>query len=176
MAQNSLTNVLTVNQGKHSFKPYRFGLRWKPYAMIYGVQFDKNAKYDLEGVDQKDWNKGGGISYSLFSNHKNSIMWAWRYDTFAEMFEFSGYTHNRGQVQKSEPAIFKVAPGESVSIFIRIESDLTFFEFRSSNQAKVFSMETPKRRSLARVIGAWFGGNQAAPKKLSFLQYQKQIQ
>lgn len=179
---------MKVKKGKHGFKPYRFRLEWKPQAISFGVVFGEGAKYDLGNQDQYDWNKGGGISFDLLTNHRRSAMWAWRYNIFTNTFEFTPYVHDRelivkgdnlqyrGTAIKGKP-IFEAAPGEPLNITIRFwgNNRIVYF-FHSSTDSAVIEIKARIYRKLGRRIGAWFGGNNPAPQDLDFIEYQKTFQ
>jgi hypothetical protein len=58
-----------VKKGKHDFKPTdSIGIANPCLKEIkYKVIFTESCKYILPGEDQDDWNKGGGVSFSLLS-------------------------------------------------------------------------------------------------------------
>ena len=168
---------MKVRKGKHGFKPYRLTLRRKPELLASGVIFGEAAKYKLPYPDQADWNKGAGIAYRLLTNHKRSVMWAWRYNPFANSFEFTGYVHGKsGAVVKEDKNFFSAAPGEPVGITVMVNPDHVTFMFQGTLEGKTIVLPIDfKPGRLGRGIGAWFGGNNPAPKNLSFELYQNII-
>jgi len=168
---------MKVKKARHGFKPYRFGLFWKPWTIVSGVIFGEEAKYYLPYPDNYDWNKGGGLSFSMFTNHKNSVMWGWRYSQLYNQFEFTAYIHDNGKVKKEDKNYFVAIPGEPVTIQITIHSSHVAYTFKSGTDSRTFSIPISfKPGRIARRIGAWFGGNNAAPKDLSFILYQNTIE
>lgn len=173
---------MKVKKGKHQFKPYKLRFAWKPKGIAFGVIFDESAMYDLESNDQFDWNKGGGLSFNLFSNHRKSAMFGWRYNIFENSFELTPYIHNGKQIIKgdnlpdSPNAVFSVSPGDPVNVTITFHKDLIFYYFTSSYQRSTVAISVNGwKYRFARRIGGWFGGNRSAPKDLEYKVYQNQI-
>lgn len=64
----------TVRKGCHLFLPLQLGCFKSDFKKLaWQGRFTESCRYDLKSSDQKDWNKGGGISHDLFTNKKNSL-------------------------------------------------------------------------------------------------------
>lgn len=167
---------MKVRKGKHAFKPTRTRLNIKPRHLFVGAIFDQEATYTLNRGDQWDWNKGGGLSFNLLTNHRRSAMYAWRWNPETIRFEFTDYIHDGREIIKGTQ-IFSARAGEPVSIWIYFKSRAIFYRFTSGNETKSYFV--PVKFSpgfIARRIGAWFGGNRPAPRNLEFTEYQNQVQ
>jgi hypothetical protein len=167
---------MKVKKGKHVFKPLRTRLYINPRTLFIGAIFGQEAVYDHGTLDQQDWNKGGGLSFNLFTNHRRSAMYGWRWNPKTTRFEFTDYIHDGRQIVK-ETQIFSVHPGEPLSVFIYFKLGLIFYKFRSNDRSLSYFVPVKfKPGFLGRRIGAWFGGNLPAPRNLEFTEYQNQIQ
>ena len=65
-----------------------------------------SMKYDHGINDQFDWNKLFGLKVNYFKPHKDSMMWAWRYNPNKDELEFMPYQHRTGKVVKHNDLIF----------------------------------------------------------------------
>lgn len=92
--------ILKVKKGKNLFKANCFDIIPKVYLTtdyLYtgSVIFTEDSKYQLDSKDQKDTNKGYGISNSLISNFTSTtIMLGWRYNPSTDLFELYPYCHD----------------------------------------------------------------------------------
>lgn len=158
-----------VKKGKHDFKPTdSIGIANPCLKEIkYKVVFTESCKYILPGEDQDDWNKGGGVSFSLLSNRKNSVMWAWRYKPVFDRIQLCAYWHENGVAHYAETENdfpFACNPGEEITISIRKAGKDWFVDFRAHDgyfQKPVTAKGTP-----IRPIGVYFGGNRPAPQDI----------
>ena len=131
--------------------------------MEFRATLDHNATYDLQGRDQMDWNKLTGISYCLFTSHKNSAMIGWRYCIDSNLFELNAYYHIDG-VRTYTETLVQVQPGEEFSGSIRLEDGTVITTINDVTHAESF----PKLRGIRRRISSWFGGNRPAPNNIHF--------
>lgn len=151
------------------------------------VLFTEQSKYILDPTDQKDLNKGYGISGNLTNNHDISIMLGWRYNPQTDLFELTPYAHNGSLSKriwpsdnKHNPKILKTVPvGEPVTYYISKLGPTTInFYFLGSELEDIFTVDFYKPiPKLLRQIDYWFGGNDSnndglggkAPHDLSLL-------
>ena len=99
----------TIFKGKHAAQIYGMAtpapvIRRGVKNVAWTVCFDKNCAYTLPGADQRDWNKGGGLSFAsallskeMLSNHVDSAMWGWRYNPLTGLIELTAYCHIDGK-------------------------------------------------------------------------------
>jgi hypothetical protein len=164
----------TVKAGKHDFWPPELRTPYNLNRLEYlewVVIFDASCAYHLPGEDQKDFNKGGGISFDLLSNTRNAVMWAWRYNPQVDQIELCGYWHNAGIRYIGEgPELWqmRVNFGERVKVriyrqgqswrvkFTRLDVDKEPMESVEAGQV-IYTGKYGYR------IGLWFGGNLPAP-------------
>lgn len=162
--------IISHKQGRHRSKPYRLKIG-RITRRSFRYYFNDEAKYDLKDRDQWDWNKLFGISFHLFSSHKNSAMIGWRYSKLHDQFEFNAYAHIGGDTYYTE-ALFVIPGSGSINLDIEVVDKSVFFRFSSIDHIAVGQMEYqydfPKLNKIRRGIEAWFGGNRTAPSKVSF--------
>ena len=163
--------IYEVKKGKHSF---RSGLclpkiRKRPSILTYEVILSGSAIYVLDNEDQLDWNKGGGYSFDLFTNHKNSFMWAWRYNIEKAVFEVTHYVHDGDKIHKGDNSFLSVPAGQKFIIDVTIQKDKYLFWMQSGNNlVENVVYHNSKQGNIVREINPWFGGNRPAPTDLSF--------
>ena len=166
--------TLTVKEGKHDYKPTKFWIGRGEYHFRYHVSMGADNEYDLVDNDQLDWNKGGGISNYLWSNHKMSAMWAFRCNPLLKTFEMCGYFHNGNEIlypgRIIQPnKVVVVGYDEEIIIDVYMVKGIMEVTFFTSNMQhlETYLVKKYKDRRWCREIGAWFGGNEVAPRKLS---------
>jgi hypothetical protein len=169
----------TVKAGKHAFSPYAFCLKRNPKQMAWRVTFGKGSDYTLPYPDNRDWNKGGGLSYRMLTNHEHSIMWGWRWNAEKNEHEVCMYAHLDGvrKVGKSHTAppdvqdkevAYEVPFGIECLITLKIENGKYLMGFSVPGRPVNYCALTyTHREGWARCIGAWFGGNRQAPQNMT---------
>lgn len=157
-------------QGRHRSKPYRLKIG-RISRRSFRYFFDEAAKYNLQDNDQWDWNKLFGISFHLFTSHKNSAMIGWRYNIADDQFEFNAYAHIDGERYYTE-ALFVLPGSGSIDLDIEVVDRTVYFRFSSIDQISAgqieYQFDYPKLNRLRRAIEAWFGGNRTPNRKISF--------
>ena len=164
-----------VKQGKHDYRPNKFWIKKGQHKFRYHVVMDENNVYDLVDEDQHDWNKGGGISNYLWSNFKMSCMWGFRFNKESNLFEHAGYFHRNGDVlypgRGFDPTkIVSTDLGEHFIVDVvmkKSQMSVIFYDIQE-NVRETYEVDKPKHRKYSREIGSWFGGNETAPRDLSF--------
>lgn len=159
--------VLCVKKGKHDFKPLRmpFEVPWilpSKLRFKWRFSFDASCLYDpQEDKDlANDWNKGGGVTLSLFKNTRNAAMWAWRADFENGKIEVAPYFNkDNGIIFPDHDKILSFYPGQVGEVIVRREKSLWFVEVNHIiDEIRVSQSEKLKRPWFVRVLGAWFGG------------------
>lgn len=110
----------TFKTGKRTLTPCEPLQIWQPgkfNGVEYTVRFDETIRYRLPGEQQWDWLKGGGVSLDLFTNHRNSAMWGFRYNPDTDKVELNAYAHIKGKNYYTKP-LAEVAPGETFRVKI----------------------------------------------------------
>jgi len=181
-------NRYTVYPGRHTFKLW--GRVWGPPCIKrkvkrieWVVRFTESCRYTLDNGDQDDWNKGGGVSFDLLTNHTDSAMWAWRWNPERQVIQLSTYCHVDGGVLKARTAlgpdqtspevVAEVEIGQTVDISLRIEHDRYAFTFETAEGTSNYWTPHNHDKKLARTIGAWFGGNRQAPQRIDIYLTRK---
>lgn len=159
----------------HFSIPSFFHIRKKPMALRYNVRFNKSCRYDLDNLDQRDWNKLNGITNALFGNaqYSQTFMLAWRYNVVTEKFEVGAYLHDHPQQQRSTPedngCIWEL-DGETCVVRVILVKDIMVVYINEQQ----FNIDTNIRFNwLTRATNPWFGGNNPAPK---FIHYDVEFE
>jgi len=169
-----------VEEGKHAFKPKMF--RYTNAKILqYKYKFNETVNYNLGNDNQCDWNKGGGLSAHLFTNHKNSAMWSWRYDLNGDIL-IAPYFHINGETLWAKAPCSTLSPSKTDNSlpYVRVKPNQEFtitFSIITKNRVGItinvggkdvyVEKEFPKASfKWWREIGPWFGGNEVAPQKI----------
>lgn len=167
--------TFTCDQGEHAFGPsVSLNIRRRPNEVYWQCRFGESCRYDLQGVDQLDYNKLAGLSFNLFTNHQCSAMLGWRYNLDRDLVELTPYYHVDG--------VRIIGPGNSARPILSVPIGVEFtywliIDYQAGEVYTVVSyvMESYHRQDFGRIrpflglvreIGAWFGGNQAAPHRM----------
>ena len=134
--------------------------------------------YVLDGENQSDWLKAGGIAYSIFNSHKKSIMLGWRY--LNDEFHYTPYHHkSNGDIVRYDKPQTVTGTGyivgklyEPIKMTIRRFDDglIIKLENLASNQVTVLT-SSGKFPKLGRRIISWFGGTLPPSHKVSYYLY-----
>lgn len=169
-----------VQKGQHRFRSSRFDMPriWKdPRVISYRVWFSPSCAYTLPGREGEDWNKGGGVSFDLFTNHTDSVMWSWRYNPATDLMELGLYCHVDGKVVRAKPhgteVLATVPRGHEIEIRLTIGRNLKAYGMEVGDSGAIIPYTHDKRT--ARTINAWFGGNLPAPHDMSVHIERKRI-
>lgn len=155
--------------------------------VTWKVVFDESCLYRFDYPDNHDWNKGGGVTMDLFSNHTDSTMWSWRRDIQVEGYiEVGIYSHvngeevvwNTGSGGIYSETLIWVKPGIELSIQLQIDRGRKTYDWTAWSKVTGAVKETPSipfthDKKWSRTIGAWFGGrseitgkNSVAPNEM----------
>lgn len=157
---------ITIFKGTHFAIPNSFAYFTK---RVTGTgTFTTDTVYDLKDEDQYDWNKFTGIAFTPLEPDRNSAMVGWRYNLTSQQFEIAPFYN----VDKQ-----RILPNEFTEV-ISVPADETFNYFvdytgitLSYGGTTVFKAYpvglTPNVWTAVRVSG-WFGGNEVAPRTLSY--------
>ena len=88
-ARSPIRNRIVIFKNTHLALPPQMVFFAKRVAGT--ATFTENSVYDLQTVDQYDWNKLTGISFTLLRPDTDAIMVAWRYNVTTQMFEVGPY-------------------------------------------------------------------------------------
>lgn len=129
--------------------------------------FTDNSIYDLHNVDQYDWNKLTGITFTPLRPDTDAIMVAWRYNLTTQMFEIGPYYNSDlARIMPTESEIISVPLGEKFDFALDYHGiTLTYGDqtvYKPLPEGLV-----PRFWSSER-ISSWFGGTSVAPKTISY--------
>lgn len=172
----SLT-IYTVQPGKHDFWPPepRTPVLSGGFSWQWDVVFDASCRYSLPGEDQKDFNKGGGVSMRMFSNNRDAVMWAWRYNPKGDKVDITLYVNRNGKNEIGEPGklvLLGVPVAERVRITLTYSGGGNWSLTAAHRDAsgRVVDIATMynniKTPAVLWRLGLWFGGNQPAPNEM----------
>lgn len=159
--------LLYVKKGQHDFRPIN-----QPFELPlilnsnrkfrWEFSFDKSCLYNHQNDNDLkwDWNKGGGVSLSLFDNTKNSAIWAFRANYENGTISVAPYFNsNSGIVQPWNGDIQEFYPDQKGEATIWREKRKWFVKIKHiTNQAHIQKAQTLKAPWVVKTIGAWFGG------------------
>jgi hypothetical protein len=141
-----------------------------PETVTWEVIFH-NPEYALGYPDQRDWNKGGGYSFDLLDNHRNSFMWGWRWNPEDRVVDATGYAHVNNQVVKEDYNLFQVEKKEPFRVNITILPNQYVYVFQTESGKDLLITlphnNDPGDRS-GKTITPTFGGNRVPNKIVSF--------
>ncbi len=164
----------TIKKGEHYSSPKKVKLLTSPMKKGFQwlIYFDDTCKYNLNSVDQLDWNKACGISlFDFIPNDNNSIRLGWRYNPESDKIELTAYVHDQGPTVFLPDEPFEVDPHKGIRVTIRTYVDKWVLEVTEieAKKTKTFSY-TPKEVNtymFAYENGFYFGGNKTAPHDMA---------
>lgn len=157
---------IRVFKGTHVALPLNWAFFTK--KVTGSATFTPDTAYDLGDVDQYDWNKLTGIAFSPLQHDRNSAMVGWRYNLTTEEFEIAPFYN----VDKK-----RILPNEQTEV-ISVPADQSFTYTVDYNGITInYGDQTvykpypeglkPIQLTASRVSG-WFGGNEVAPRTVSY--------
>lgn len=147
---------------------------WRRRELWLEASLDWRATYEIEGQDQMDWNKLGGVA-AVWGSWRhggmvNKAMAAWRWVPGERMFHFGIMWHGADgarSLPESNGTIVKVAPGHSVRFaFYMGLGDAISARVEAPGNAKDVVCEGTLVRRLMRSVTPYFGGNRRPPRRL----------
>ena len=130
--------------------------------------FTINSAYDLQDVDQFDWNKFTGIAFTPLEPDRNSAMVGWRFNLNTQEFEIAPfYNVDKKRILPNEVTeVISVPAGETFTFDVNY-TGITL-DYGDQHVVKAYPEGLiPNVWTAARVSG-WFGGNEVAPRTVSY--------
>ncbi len=164
-----------VKQGSHYFKPtVALNVDSHLTEIKWAISFTEDCIYNHNDVDQLDWNKLCGVSFDLFTNHKNSAMIGWRWNVNTQKMELTPYVHVDGTRWFWESgSVFTTVPiNQRFFVTMKIDWENNTVAMEVTSAFKVYFKQQYTKLSkkywfiktkFTREIGAYFGGNKPAP-------------
>lgn len=180
-----ILRIFHVKAGKHDFWPpeMRVPYRSRGLSLTWDVVFDATCAYTLPGEDQRDFNKGGGVSLELFSNNRNALMWGWRYTPDLKTIELCQYVNRKSKHEigtGTDLVQLRVPIGQRCRVNLTyLEANLWQYTFELLNidrqpVQRIVTYATINTPSLVYRLGLWFGGNRPAPQDMQvWVDFQK---
>lgn len=159
--------LITIYKGTHFAIPNNFGGFFVQKVEGTGT-FTADSIYDLKDVDQFDWNKFTGIAFAPLEPDLNSVMVGWRYNLTTEEFEIGPYYNvDKARISPQDPSqIISVPAGQTFNYLVDY-SGVTL-SYGDKTVSKPFPEGlTPNVWTAVRISG-WFGGNEVAPRTVSY--------
>jgi hypothetical protein len=173
-AATSLQSLLCDPRGRQItvFRGVHFVIPQSPAIFVKKVSgtgtFTTDSVYDLKDVDQYDWNKFTGIAFSPIQHDRNSVMVGWRYNLTSQEFEIAPfYNVNKERILPNEQTeVISVPAGETFQY--NVDYSGVTISYGDKTVFKPYPPGlTPNIWTAVRVSG-WFGGNEVAPRTLSY--------
>lgn len=153
--------IYICRQGRNAFEPSIAWLNWRYNVKRFGwkVRFLPSCRFIIDGHDQKDWSKVGGLSRHLYKNDVNSTMAGFTYDPEVDKIALNCYSHISGDTVRSATQLY-VEIDKYVDIWFESNYALdmvrTYFLYEGG--LKFYDTTYGKLGRFTREIGAWFGG------------------
>ena len=159
--------LITIYKGTHFVIPNRWAL-WVTKDSG-GATFTANSAYDLKGVDQLDWNKLAGITFTPWRPDRNSSMVVWRYNLQDGTYEVGPFFNvDFRYVFPTVDEIITVPADQSFTYSVDYDGISVTYGDRTVSKSTPADLK-PNFWTSARVTG-WFGGSEVAPRTISYYQ------
>jgi hypothetical protein len=156
---------ITIYKGTHFAIPNSAGLFVK--ETVGTGTFTTNSAYDLQDVDQFDWNKFTGITFTPLEPDRNAAMVGWRYNLSTQEFEIGPYYNvDKARISPNDNQIIRVPVGETFHFDVNYAGITLTYEDQRVEKPYPPGL-TANVWTAARVSG-WFGGNEVAPRTVSY--------
>jgi hypothetical protein len=144
----------------HWFLPVIPRFYWNKKQFNWTVNFDSSCAYDLGDDDQYDWNKLVGVSQH-FNPRINSIRFGWRYNPTTKLIEIASYKETNYKFEFNTLASIEL--NKDIKLTIQLYSGLVALSVNDDTYITSFNLNT----KLLMRANPYFGGNNAAPHKMS---------
>lgn len=129
--------------------------------------FTEDSKYDVQGVDQYDWLKLTGITFTPLRPDTDAIMVAWRYNLDTEMFEIGPYYNSDlARIMPTEDQIISVPANETFDYSLDYNGITLTYGDKTVFKPLPETLH-PNFWTSVRING-WFGGTSPAPRTVSY--------
>lgn len=151
---------------------------WKKKSQFaWQVKFTEESHYDLQSIDQRDWNKGGGITFNYLNHLIDAAMWGFRKNLDTNKYELCAYCHvdskriiptvKSGVIYQDKEIALELPENTVGLINLMIDWDNKKYKFSFTDGIVVNYFEVPFNHSLVnqKEITCNFGGNRKSPNK-----------
>ncbi len=137
--------------------------------------FTPDTSYDLGDVDQYDWNKLTGIAFSPLQHDRNSAMVGWRYNLNTEEFEIAPfYNVDKKRVLPNELTEVISVPADQAFTYT-VDYDGITVSYGDKTVYKPYPEGLKPIQLTASRVSGWFGGNEVAPRTISYYLKLKRL-
>jgi hypothetical protein len=159
--------LITIYKGTHFVIPNRWAL-WVTKDSG-GATFTADSAYDLKVVDQLDWNKLAGITFTPWRPDRNSSMVVWRYNLQNGTYEVGPFFNvDFRYVFPTTDEIITVPVDQTFTYSVDYDGISVTYGDRTVSKSTPADLK-PNFWTSARVTG-WFGGSEVAPRTISYYQ------
>ncbi|TDO12062.1 hypothetical protein EV580_3786 [Mycobacterium sp. BK086] len=163
-------NLIVTFKGQHVALPPQIVFFVKQVAGK--ATFTENSVYDLHNVDQYDWNKLTGISFTLLHPDDDALMVAWRYNVDTNMFEVGPYYNmDFARIMPADDEIISVPVDETFTFNVDYQG-ITVQYGDTVVYKPIPEGLHPNQFSAFRIF-SWFGGTSVAPRTISYYMQLK---
>jgi hypothetical protein len=161
----------TIRTGSHDFRPNAFPWPIKgDFDLVLKLDLHENCWFPPDSIPcGRSWNKGGGITEYFSLNNHNSLLLAWRPADEGGIFEVCMYVNDAEGGWCASAPLFMPTYHTACMIFSRRGQQLSSRLEIWHGQEKMQSGKTHIQITISgwlRKVGAWFGGQCPAPKKM----------
>lgn len=156
---------ITIYKGTHFAIPNSSGIFIR--ETVGTGTFTTDSAYDLKDVDQYDWNKFTGITFTPLEPDRNAAMVGWRYNLTTQEFEIAPYYNvDKARIRPEEDEVISVPAGETFTFDV----NYTGITLRYADQfvTKPYPVGLTANVWTAARVSGWFGGNRVAPRTVSY--------
>ncbi|WP_179475798.1 hypothetical protein [Mycolicibacterium vinylchloridicum] len=169
-ARYPLRNLVVTVKNTHLALPLQTVFFVKQVAG--NATFTENTVYDLHNVDQYDWNKLTGISFTFLRPDTDAIMVAWRYNVETQMFEIGPYYNlDTARIMPADDEIISV-PADAKFTF-NVDYEGIALQYGDTVVYKPIPAGLHPHQLSAFRINSWFGGTSLAPRTISYYMQLK---
>lgn len=157
-----------ILKSTHLALPIKIRVANGDFEWEYSFSFT-DCEYELKNGDQLDWNKLTGVTGRYTDRMKDSQMIGWRYNIESKVFELNFYGHvNRERFMG--PVIASISSSRDVfNVKIkRVSGAVSLTLIHNDIEYESVPVTYIYRKMF--LIDGWFGGNQCAPRTISYEQ------
>jgi hypothetical protein len=159
---------VTIEAGDHEpFPKRKSGVLISPSEISAVVTFDSSCIYDLNSVDNQDWNKVIGLGFvgskdqdlGQAPHQVDGARVGWRWNPQRQRIELASYVYVGGQ--RSMAKVAETAINQPTKLTIKIDYDRKVYQVLGGTPVS-FTHD----KSFAYKTGLYFGGDYPAPHKI----------
>lgn len=128
----------------------------------WSIKFNNTCLYNI-GEDQTDINKLIGVRMNLFSNHKDSFRFGWRYNNKTFLLEIFAYYYIDGKIDKiNSPFLIAIPINKELNLELKfLQNNVEFIA-----NGKSYTIKYSGRNKIKYFCSPYFGGNKKAQQNI----------